>query len=277
MASSQDARRNSEAGAMLIGPRRNSDSPSTAVTINVYDLLPPGKLSTVFWHMGVGLLHTGVAIGEREYAFGGHDRRGITGVYYLKPKQEPPGATFRTSIIHAHVSYTPDQIHDTLVEVSQEFLGTSYNVLTRNCNHFTSYLCEKLTGKPAPKWINRAASIGVALPCVVPQAWVRPPECEEEDQLNPEDFEDESEWEDDIDDDRFGLGDSDAEGEAGNGNGNDARPKASHGIPPSSSSGETVVTKETGRIEDMKAVRRSDENGRLLPKSERAILEQTVD
>lgn len=30
----------------------------------------------------------------------------------------------------------------------------------------------KLTGKQTPSWINRAASIGVALPCVVPQAWV---------------------------------------------------------------------------------------------------------
>ncbi|EGX53256.1 hypothetical protein AOL_s00006g122 [Orbilia oligospora ATCC 24927] len=271
MASDQDARRNSEAGAMLIDPRRNSDTPSTAVTINVYDLLPPGKLSTVFWHLGVGLLHTGVAIGDREYAFGGHDRRGVTGVYYLKPKQEPPGATFRTSIVHGHVSYTPDQIHEILVEVSQEFLGTSYNVLTRNCNHFTSFLCEKLTGKPAPKWINRAASIGVALPCVVPQAWVRPPECEEEDQLNPEDFDDESEWEHDMDD-RFGLSDSEAEGDTKN-----SRPKASHGLPPTSSNGETVITKETGRIEDMRAAIQRDESGRLLPKSERAILDQTVD
>jgi len=32
-------------------------------------------------------------------------------------------------------------------------------------------LCQRLTGKDTPTWINRAASIGVALPCVVPQAW----------------------------------------------------------------------------------------------------------
>lgn len=44
-------------------------------------------------------------------------------------------------------------------------MGTSYNLLTKNCNHFTSYLCEKLTGRSAPSWLNRAASIGVALPC----------------------------------------------------------------------------------------------------------------
>lgn len=61
-------------------------------------------------------------------------------------------------------------------EASEVFQGTAYNLLTKNCNHFTSYLCEKLTGRPAPKWLNRAAGIGVALPCVVPRDWISPPE-----------------------------------------------------------------------------------------------------
>lgn len=61
-------------------------------------------------------------------------------------------------------------------------MGPSYNLLTRNCNHFTSYLCSNLTGQPAPAYLNRAASIGVALPCVVPAGWVEPPECELDDQ-----------------------------------------------------------------------------------------------
>jgi hypothetical protein len=63
-------------------------------------------------------------------------------------------------------------------EVSDEYLGERYNLLTNNCNHFTSALCERLTGKAAPGWLNRAASIGLALPCVVPKEWVSPPECE---------------------------------------------------------------------------------------------------
>ena len=73
-----------------------------------------------------------------------------------------------------------------------EFMGTSYNLLTKNCNHFTSYLCEKLTSRPAPNWINRAASIGVALPCVVPREWIAPPDYDTADgELLDEDFEDE--------------------------------------------------------------------------------------
>ena len=37
---------------------------------------------------------------------------------------------------------------------------------------------ERVTGRPAPGWLNRAASIGVALPCVVPREWVQAPEYE---------------------------------------------------------------------------------------------------
>lgn len=63
-------------------------------------------------------------------------------------------------------------------QASEEFLGTSYNLLTLNCNHFTSHLCHALTSRRAPAWLNRAASIGLALPCVVPQEWIAPPDAD---------------------------------------------------------------------------------------------------
>lgn len=34
-----------------------------------------------------------------------------------------------------------------------------YHQLYRNCNHFANDLCERLTGKPAPEWVNRLAWI----------------------------------------------------------------------------------------------------------------------
>lgn len=106
-------------------------------------------------------------------------------MYWTKPQQEPPGGTFRTEYLQGFTYCNETEVDEILREAALEFLGTSYNVLTRNCNHFTSHLCVKLTGKPAPAWINRAASIGVALPCVVPEAWISPPEAEEETVLVP--------------------------------------------------------------------------------------------
>ncbi|RDA87466.1 hypothetical protein CP532_2820 [Ophiocordyceps camponoti-leonardi (nom. inval.)] len=150
----------------------------TQITIHVYDLLPAGRVSSVLWTIGASLLHSGVVINGREYAYGGHDRRGVTGVYWTKPKAEPPGGTFRCEIIHGFTLATAAEIDAVLHTASNKFLGTSYNLLTRNCNHFTSYLCERLTGNAGPGWLNRAASIGVALPCVVPREWIDPPEYE---------------------------------------------------------------------------------------------------
>ncbi|KAF9766348.1 hypothetical protein IL306_001263 [Fusarium sp. DS 682] len=136
----------------------------------------PGRLSSVLWTIGASLLHSGVVINGREYAYGGHDKRGLTGVYWTKPRTEPPGGTFRCEILHGFTLATEDEINATLQSASEEFLGTSYNLLTKNCNHFTSYLCKRLTGQSGPSWLNRAASIGVALPCVVPRDWIEPPE-----------------------------------------------------------------------------------------------------
>ncbi|KAI5780450.1 PPPDE putative peptidase domain-containing protein [Geopyxis carbonaria] len=184
----------------------------TPVHINIYDLLPPGRLSSTLWTLGASLLHTGVVIKDREYAFGGHNRNGVTGVYWTKPKTEPPGGTWRQEILHGFTYASPEEIEEIIRDASKEFTGPSYNLLTRNCNHFTSHLCKALTGQPAPNWINRAASIGVALPCVVPQGWVEPPECELEDQgeearltgrrsMERDDAWDESEYEEEDDDD----------------------------------------------------------------------------
>ncbi|KAL2261047.1 hypothetical protein VTK26DRAFT_4767 [Humicola hyalothermophila] len=150
----------------------------TEIIIHVYDLLPPGRLSSALWFLGTSLLHSGVVINGREYAYGGHDRRGVTGVFWMRPGLEPPGASFRCEILHGFTLAPQAEIDAIIREASDEFLGPSYNILTRNCNHFTSYLCERLTGRPGPGWLNRAASIGVALPCVVPKEWIAAPDFE---------------------------------------------------------------------------------------------------
>merc|ERR1712000_454913 len=49
----------------------------TEILINVYDLLPAGRLSSVLWTVGASLLHSGVVINGKEYAFGGHDHPGV--------------------------------------------------------------------------------------------------------------------------------------------------------------------------------------------------------
>ena len=116
----------------------------------------------------------------------------MSGVYWTKPRTEPPGGTFRCELLQGFTFRPEHEIENIVKEVSQEYQGTSYNLLSNNCNHFTSYLCQKLTSKAAPRWLNRAASIGVALPCVVPREWIAPPDHDTADgELLEEDDEDE--------------------------------------------------------------------------------------
>ncbi|KAL6717802.1 hypothetical protein ACLMJK_003887 [Lecanora helva] len=178
------------------GRRTPSNVQRTEVLINVYDLLPPGFLSTTLWTLGSSLLHTGVVIRSlnREYAFGGHDRPHASGVYWTKPCTEPPGGTFRCELLQGVTFRSNTEIEGIIREVSGEFMGGSYNLLTNNCNHFTNEMCKRLVGRQAPGWLNRAASIGVALPCVVPRDWIAPPEFETADgELLEEDEEDDDE------------------------------------------------------------------------------------
>ena len=102
----------------------------------------------------------------------------MTGVYWTKPRLIPPGGTFKCEMLQGFTVSPQSEIDHIIHAASEEFQGTSYNLLTRNCNHFTAYLCEKLTGKPSPAWLNRASKIGVALPCLLPAEWVAPPDFE---------------------------------------------------------------------------------------------------
>ncbi|MBE3041534.1 C97 family peptidase [Candidatus Bathyarchaeota archaeon] len=135
----------------------------------------PGRVSSALWFVGSSLLHTGVVINGQEYAYGGHGRPDLSGVYWTKPGQVPPGALFKCEIVHGFTFATEPEIEATIRDASADFLGPAYNILTLNCNHFTSHLVERLTGMAGPGWLNRAARIGVAVPCMVPREWVQPP------------------------------------------------------------------------------------------------------
>ncbi|SAL97918.1 hypothetical protein [Absidia glauca] len=147
------------------------------VFVNVYDMLQPSFLTSFgYYALGVGIYHSGVEICGKEYCFGGHEYKNITGVFAVEAKVGPPGLLFKQSISVGYTSLTNDQIHKLIQDISKDYVGTSYNLLTRNCNHFTDDLCVRLTGKHAPSWVNRAAKLGTMFPCVIPTEWIEPPD-----------------------------------------------------------------------------------------------------
>ncbi|KAA6418649.1 MAG: hypothetical protein FRX49_07508 [Trebouxia sp. A1-2] len=107
------------------------------VYLNIYDL--SDQNSWTYW-CGVGIFHSGLEVYGVEYAYGGHEY----------------------------------DVSGAVQEMGEQYKGNAYHLLQRNCNHFSNDLCVKLTGQPAPLWINRLAGMAVMLHCLIPTAWVPP-------------------------------------------------------------------------------------------------------
>ncbi|KAI9268794.1 PPPDE putative peptidase domain-containing protein [Sporodiniella umbellata] len=150
-------------------------------------MIEPNYLTNAgYYTLGLGIFHSGVEIGEKEFCFGGHNMPNITGVFVVKPKTGIPELFLKRTIDLGQTRLTDKEIQELLVRLSDEFSGPSYNLLTRNCNHFTEELSYALTRRSIPFWINRAARLGNMFPCVVPWDWIQPPECAEEEEDNEE-------------------------------------------------------------------------------------------
>ncbi len=52
----------------------------------------------------------------------------------------------------------------------EEFPGSSYNIITRNCNTFSNELARLLLDKPVPGYINRLANMGSFMSCLLPRS-----------------------------------------------------------------------------------------------------------
>ncbi|CEP16540.1 hypothetical protein [Parasitella parasitica] len=159
----------------------SNDSTKQHVFVNVYDMIQPNYITQFgYYALGVGVFHSGVEIGHKEYCFGGHDIPNVTGVFVIEPRIGIPELMLKQTFDMGATTLSAKEIEELLLQLSDEFTGSSYNLLTRNCNHFTEELVMKLTQKTIPAWINRAAKLGNMFPCVVPWEWIQPPEFSEE-------------------------------------------------------------------------------------------------
>ncbi|GLC39737.1 hypothetical protein PLESTM_000934700 [Pleodorina starrii] len=98
------------------------------------------------------IYHTGVVVGGVEYFFGGGVQRCIAG-------QTPFGAPLRT--VELGVTHIPKDVREEmLADLSTRFMPQDYNLITKNCNHFSNAWSELLTGNPIPdEYVSQAQQI----------------------------------------------------------------------------------------------------------------------
>ncbi|XP_073103838.1 deSI-like protein At4g17486 isoform X1 [Elaeis guineensis] len=101
-----------------------------------------------------------------EYAYGAHEHA-TTGIFEGEPRQ-CPGFVFRKSILIGRTDLGPRDVRALMEELATEYTGNTYNLISKNCNHFCNEACLRLTNKPIPRWVNRLARIGFLCNCVLP-------------------------------------------------------------------------------------------------------------
>ncbi|GMJ15671.1 hypothetical protein HRI_005236300 [Hibiscus trionum] len=142
-----------------------SNSTETKVVLHVYDLTHINNYS--YW-FGFGVFHSGIEVHGKEYGFGAHEFP-VTGVFEVEPKN-CPGFAYRRSILLGTVNITSSEFRSFIETMASQYYGNSYNLISKNCNHFADDVARKLTGKRIPGWVNRLARLGALFSCILPRS-----------------------------------------------------------------------------------------------------------
>lgn len=137
----------------------------TQVVLNVYDLTPVN--SYTYW-VGFGIFHSGIEVHGKEYGFGAHDFP-VSGVFEVEPRS-CPGFIYRSSILLGRINMPPSEFRTFIECTASEYHGDTYNLISKNCNHFTDDIAWRLTGKHIPGWVNRLARLGALCGCLLPES-----------------------------------------------------------------------------------------------------------
>jgi hypothetical protein len=135
-----------------------------AVKLSIYDLLAD-ELPTWARVPGFEAHHSGVEVLGVEYMFSAVD-----GVTETPPCVEPPDCTFRESKLMGHTALSAEEVLAVVDRFRETWTNDTYDVLLRNCNHFTDALCRELLGSGIPRYVNRLARVASLMRCCIPKS-----------------------------------------------------------------------------------------------------------
>ncbi|CAN8325932.1 unnamed protein product [Cochlearia groenlandica] len=139
------------------------------VVLHIYDVTNSGSEKTNntilqinrFFKDGIGLggiFHSALQVhGDDEWSYG-YCEQG-TGVFSC-PSSKNPMYTYREKIVLGRTDCTISMVNQILRELSREWPGHTYDLLSKNCNHFCDVLCDRLGVQKLPGWVNRFANAG---------------------------------------------------------------------------------------------------------------------
>ncbi|CDU19249.1 PPPDE peptidase, putative [Plasmodium yoelii] len=128
------------------------DVNSSMVYLNIYDLDPVSKvLNSVVKPIGTGAFHAGVEVYGYEYSFG-YVADGKTGVMKSDPRYHPYHV-YRESISMGKTPLTKTEVNLLVDVMKLQWIGDTYDILSRNCLNYADYFCNLLDVGGVPDWV----------------------------------------------------------------------------------------------------------------------------
>lgn len=127
------------------------------VTLHIYDVAQDIKLlNRLLSVWGTGAFHAGVEVYDKEWSFGS------CGLFCNNP-MAAKGHAYKESVPIGHTTMSEQQVLALLRRLNKLWNGSEYNLLKRNCCHFSDALCKELTGQAVPARIQTLAATGAAI------------------------------------------------------------------------------------------------------------------
>ena len=133
---------------------------SVPVTLHVYDLGESRALAGLN-SRALGAFHVAVEVYGYEWSYGWNDD-GETGVFACEPKQCEMH-TYRESISMGNTTLSREQVNTLLDKLEPTWLGANYDMIARNCCHFSREFSIGLGVGEIPRWLYRLADAGAAV------------------------------------------------------------------------------------------------------------------
>jgi hypothetical protein len=130
------------------------------VVLHIYDLgktYIPSAWNTVAKRYGA--FHTALEVYGREYSYGMTTDGWSTGVTWNEPGRNADHM-YRETLRLGSTSLSESSVWNLLMELRMDWLGGDYNILTRNCHHFSFEFSRRLGVSAPPAWINDLAESG---------------------------------------------------------------------------------------------------------------------
>ncbi|RDX60969.1 DeSI-like protein, partial [Mucuna pruriens] len=118
------------------------------------------RINNILYGLGLGgIFHSAVQVyGDDEWSFGFSEEED-SGVF-RSPAGKNTMYKYRKSLVLGKTNLNFFEVRQILRELSREWSGDSYDLLSKNCNHFCDELCARLGVPKLPGWVNRFANAG---------------------------------------------------------------------------------------------------------------------